>query len=85
MDEIRSNKGAKLFNTFVDDYAKRGNTVGYKLLNASNYFEPECLAFAAAFTRQVEQMPPGAEVDSVRLMASFYLLNEARQKGLIET
>jgi hypothetical protein len=58
--------------------------VSYVLPEKSNYFKPECLAFAKAFTEQVGSMPPGAEVDTDRLAASFYLLDQARKRGLIE-
>jgi hypothetical protein len=84
LTEAQAAEGGKLFETYVTGYAKLSNSVNYALPEKSNYFKPECLAFAKAFTEQVGSMPPGAEVDTDRLAASFYLLDQARKRGLIE-
>jgi len=84
LTDIQAAEGGKLFETYVTGYANRSNSVNYALPEKSNYFKPECLAFAKAFTEQVERMPNGVEVDSNRLLASLYLLDQARKRGLIE-
>jgi hypothetical protein len=84
LTDTQATEGEKLFEAYVTGYAKRSNSVNYALPEKSNYFKPECLAFAKAFTEQVGSMPPGAEVDTDRLAASFYLLDQARKRGLIE-
>jgi len=78
-------EGGKLFETYVNGYTKRSNNVSYALPETSNYLKPECLAFAKGFTEQVEHMPKGVEVDTDRLYASLYLLDQATKRGLVET
>lgn len=75
--------GTTLFEKYVNGYTSRSDSVGYSLPEKSNYFKPECLAFAKAFTDQVEQMRGEVVVDNSRLAASYYLLTEARKRGLI--
>lgn len=75
-------EGEKLFETYVTGYGKRSNSVSYALPEKSNYFKSECLAFAKAFTEQVELMKGAVVVDDNRLAASYYLLSEARKRGL---
>jgi hypothetical protein len=84
LTDSEAKEGARLFEIYVDGYTKRSNSGGYTLPEKSNYFKPECLAFAKAFTKQVAQMPNGVEVDSNRLFASFYLLDQATKRGLID-
>jgi hypothetical protein len=84
LTDSEATEGGRLFETYVAGYAKRSNSVSYALPEKSNYFKPECLAFAKAFTEQVVSIPLGAEVDTDRLAASFYLLDQARKRGLIE-
>jgi hypothetical protein len=84
LSDEQARVGMNLFQTYVDGYTKRSNSVNYRLPEGSNYFKPECLAFAKAFTEQVGSMPPGAEVDTDRLTASLYLLDQARKRGFIE-
>ena len=84
LTDMQATEGEKLFEAYVTGYAKRSNSVNYALPEKSNYFKPECLAFAEAFTEQVRSMPLGAEVDTDRLTASLYLLDQARKRGLIE-
>jgi hypothetical protein len=84
LTDAQAKEGEKLFEAYVTGYAKRSNSVSYVLPEKSNYFKPECLAFAKAFTEQVVSIPLGAEVDTDRLAASFYLLDQARKRGLIE-
>jgi len=83
LTDSEATEGSKLFETYVAGYAKRSNTVSYSLPEKSNYFKPECLAFAKAFTEQVERMQGAVMVDDNRLAASYYLLTEARKRGLI--
>ena len=84
LTDAQAKEGEKLFEAYVTGYAKRSNSVNYALPEKSNYFKPECLSFAKAFTEQVVSIPLGAEVDTDRLAASFYLLDQARKRGLIE-
>jgi hypothetical protein len=83
LTEEQAAEGERLFETYVTGYINRSDSVGYSLPEKSNYFKLECLAFAKAFTEQVERMPIGVEVDSSRLSASLYLLDQARKRGLI--
>jgi len=83
LTDLEATQGGELFEKYVAGYAKRSDSAGYRLPEKSNYFKPECLAFAKAFTEQVEGMPIGVEVDSNRLLASLYLLDQARKRGLI--
>lgn len=83
LTDSEAKEGARLFETYVAGYAKRSNSVGYALPEKSNYFKPECLAYAKAFTDQVERMQGAVVVDDSRLAASYYLLTEARKRGLI--
>jgi hypothetical protein len=84
LTDVQAAEGGKLFETYVTGYAKLSNSVNYALPEKSNYLKPECLSFAKAFTEQVVSIPLGAEVDTDRLAASFYLLDQARKRGLIE-
>lgn len=84
LSDEQARVGMNLFQTYVDGYTKRSNSVNYRLPEGSNYFKPECLAFAKAFTEQVASMPLGVEVDTDRLTASLYLLDQASKRGLIE-
>jgi hypothetical protein len=83
LTDLEATQGGELFEKYVAGYAKRSDSAGYRLPEKSNYFKPECLAFAKAFTEQVEGMPIGVEVDSNRLLASLYLLDQASKRGLI--
>jgi hypothetical protein len=83
LTDSEATEGGRLFETYVAGYAKRSNSVSYALPEKSNYFKPECLAFAKAFTEQVERMQGAVVVDDNRLAASYYLLTEARKRGLI--
>lgn len=83
LTDSEATEGSKLFETYVAGYAKRSNSVNYALPEKSNYFKSECLAFAKAFTEQVERMKGTVVVDDNRLAASYYLLTEARKRGLI--
>ncbi len=83
LTDSEATEGSKLFETYVAGYAKRSNSVNYALPEKSNYFKSECLAFAKAFTEQVERMQGAVVVDDNRLAASYYLLTEARKRGLI--
>jgi hypothetical protein len=65
----------------VSGYGNLSDRPTYALPEGSAYLKPECLAYAKAFYDDVERMPPGAEVDSMRLMAATYLLAEARKRG----
>ncbi len=83
LTDSEATEGGRLFETYVAGYKNRSDSVGYALPEKSNYFKSECLAFAKAFAEQVERMPIGIEVDSSRLLASLYLLDQARKRGLI--
>ena len=83
LTDLEATQGGELFEKYVAGYAKRSNNVSYALSEKSNYFKPECLAFAKAFTEQVERMQGAVVVDDNRLAASYYLLTEARKRGLI--
>ena len=83
LTDSEATEGGRLFETYVAGYAKRSNSVSYALPEKSNYFKPECLAFVKAFTEQVERMQGAVVVDDNRLAASYYLLTEARKRGLI--
>jgi hypothetical protein len=83
LNNEQASVGSNLFQTYVDGYTKRSNKVNYTIAERSNYFKPECLAFAKAFTEQVEHMRGAFTVDDNRLAASYYLLAEARKRGLI--
>ena len=73
--------GSALFERYVSGYGNLSDRPTYALPEGSAYLKPECLAYAKAFYDDVERMPPGAEVDSMRLMAATYLLSEARKRG----
>ena len=83
LTDVQAAEGGKLFETYVTGYANRSNNVNYRLPEGSNYFKPECLFFAKSFTEQVGQMQGTFIVDNNRLAASYYLLAEARKRGLI--
>jgi hypothetical protein len=83
LTDSEATEGGRLFETYVAGYKNRSDSVGYALPEKSNYFKSECLAFAKAFAEQVERMPIGVKVDSSRLLASLYLLDQARKRGLI--
>jgi len=83
LTDSEATEGERLFETYVAGYKNRSDSVGYALPEKSNYFKSECLAFAKAFAEQVERMPIGVKVDSSRLLASLYLLDQARKRGLI--
>lgn len=84
LTEKQAKDGERLFNKYVAGYGKNSNSANYAVPEGSNYFKPECLSFAKSFTQQVEQMQSTFIVDNNRLAASYYLLIEARNRGLIE-
>jgi hypothetical protein len=83
LTDVQAAEGGKLFEAYVTGYANRSNNANYRLPEGSNYFKPECLFFAKSFTDQVGQMQGTFIVDNNRLAASYYLLAQARQRGLI--
>lgn len=82
LTQEQAEEGGSLFDAYVQAYAKLGNSPTYALPDQSRYLKPECLSFAQAFVDEVGRFPKGAEVDSVRLQASVFLLARARQSGL---
>lgn len=77
-------RGSALFEKYVSAYDRLSNKPTFALPDGSAYLRPECLAYAGAFYGDVERMPKGAEVDTVRLGAAIYLLTEARKRGYAE-
>ena len=83
LTDKQAREGGNLFDAYVRGYMQRSNNASYMLPDKSNYFKAECLAFAKAFTEEVERMQGTVTVDNNRLAASYYLLSEARRRGLI--
>lgn len=85
LTEAQAAEGSQSFERYAKAYAALSNSPTYALPDKSPYFSRECLAYAAAFVQQVSMMPPGSQVDSMRLLASTYLLSEARHRGIADT
>lgn len=80
----QARNGSELFDQYVKSYMKSGDLARFEIFDGSVYFDPECLAYAVDFTKQVRMLPKEAEVDTQMLMASLYLISEARRRAVAD-